>query len=242
MFKVRCAFIFGLPLVFMLGCKESDDMGPVTFTKTTVERTSKEFFVPTQLSKEIEKKYLEFIRKENPKIVLPDDEIVSRIPRDFLDVEIFLQESAKGILSSNLQFIMPRGGGELDLKNYVVGSKGSFFLKFKAKRSSEENKEAAALRVYFLSQAKKRKIGSESYGADCNKYMDITDYVHKLNSEQGIQLNATDQRYLSVIGGTFYFVDFHPERKIYLSAVSVRDSRYPELMCDSTNQSATHAE
>lgn len=227
---VDLAAIVGIALA-VSGCKKFPS-GDVDYKMGVVEKTSKEFLIPRELRAEIEQRYLAYIRKENPKVVLSDEEILARIPREFLDVEISLKAPSRGTLSDNIKFFLPRGGGEIDLKDYVRGKKGSFFMKMAVKRSNQPDHKVEDFRVYFLSEAKERKIAGEKFGAGCRKYMEITDFIISSNRGEGIQLNATEQRYLSVIAGTFYFVEFNPMRKIYLAAVRITDSRFSKYLCE----------
>lgn len=214
-----------------VGCKTKHE-DHTSYKSGSFSKTSRDFLIPRELRSEIEKLYLEFIRKENPKVVLSDEEVLSRIPREFLDLEIYFRADSPGVLSDQIKLALPRGGGEVDLKDYVKGTKGSFFMKFKVKRSKEPDVDVAEPPIFYLSEAKTRKIAGEAFGSGCKKYMDVTKTLNKANQGEGFHLNATDQRYASVIGGTFYFVDFNPERKIYLAAVRFVDSRYPELFCE----------
>jgi hypothetical protein len=221
-------------LIFFLtvGCKKEEASENVTYRAGAVEKTSKNFLIPRDLREVIEKSYLEFIRKENPKVVLPDEAILGRIPRDFLNVTVRLRSSAPGVLTHHSEFALPRGGGEIDLKDYVVGKKGSFFMTVEARRSDSPKEELKNLQIFFLSESKQRLIGKEKFGAGCKKFMDITALMAHHNTQGGIQLNATDQRYLSVVGGIFYFINFDPERRIYIAAVRFKDSRYKNLLCE----------
>lgn len=229
--RLAVAFPALLFLGYVGGCKKKADEH-VDYRPSAAERSSKEFLIPRNLRIEIEKMYLEFLRKENPKLVLSDENLLGHIPREFLDVDVRLRSSAPGVLMDHSKIALPRGGGEVDFKNYVVGSKGSFYLTFHIKRSGEENERAQTPRIFYLSEARKRKIAGESYGAGCKKYMDVTNVMMKSFEDGGFQLNATEQRYLSVVGGIFYFVDFSSEQKIYLAAVRFKDSRYMDLMCE----------
>lgn len=228
--------VYLLLILSMVSCTKNQNVD-TTYRQGSVQKTSKNFLIPRSLKSEIEKRYLEFIRKENPKVVLADEDIIDRIPRDFLDIEIKLRASGPKVLSDNVKFVLPRGGGEVDLKEYVLGEKGSFFMQLAARRSSEQGHEINNLLVYYLSEAKQRVISGEKFGAGCQKFMDVTSFFSAANKSGGLQLNATQQRYLSVIGGVFYFINFDPERKIYISAVRLIDSRYPDLLCspDITN-------
>lgn len=220
-----------LIICVLVGCRKEEDR-EVDYTHGLVEKTSKEFLIPRELRTHIEKQYLAFIRKENPKVVLPDEEIMARIPREFLNAKIFFRASAPGVLRNHTQYALPRGGGEIDLKEIVTGTKGSFYFTYQLARTSEPDVHLKDVHVYFASEVKKRKIDGEEFGAGCNTFMEVTKQLQKANSEGGLQLNATNQRYLPVIGGVFYFVDFNPERKMYLASVRIKDTRYPEYSCD----------
>jgi hypothetical protein len=220
-----------LLIIFMLvGCRKEQNVG-AEYVHGVVEKTSKEFLIPRDLRAHIEKQYLQFIRKENPKIVLPDEEITARIPREFLNVSIFLRASAPGVLRNHTEYKLPRGGGEIDLKDVVTGTKGSFFLTYQLARTSAPDVLLKDVHVYFAGEVKKRKIDGQEFGSGCNTFMEVTEQMQAANASGGLQLNATAQRYLPVIGGVFYFVDFNPERKMYLASVRIKDTRYPESSC-----------
>ena len=108
-------------------CKEisSED---VVFRPGHILITSKDFLIPRELKSKIEQEYLKFIRAENIKIIASDEDLLAQIPRGFLDIQISFQSSVEGVLAANTKFNLPRGGGEIDLKNYVKGTKGSFFM------------------------------------------------------------------------------------------------------------------
>ncbi|OFZ19008.1 MAG: hypothetical protein A2Z20_11550 [Bdellovibrionales bacterium RBG_16_40_8] len=229
------ALIYALNLVLMtVGCRKTKDLD-VEYRPGFVEKTSKDFLIPRNLKSDIEQKYLQFIRIENPKVVLTDEELLARIPREFLDIQVYLYANSSGVLVHNTKFIIPRGGGEIDLKDYVKGSKGSFYLKIGVSRSNQSDIALDKFHVFFLSEAKERKIQGEKFGAGCKKYMDISRFISNANAAEGVLLNATDQRYLSVVGGIFYFVNFDSERKIYLGALRLSDSRYTNILCEQPN-------
>ena len=217
----------------LLSCKK-ERPPDVEYRAGSIEKTSKDFLIPREVRSDIEKKYLKFIRSENIKNVLTDEELLSRIPREYLDIEIYLRADAPGVLSNNTKFLLPRGGGEIDLKDYVRGKKGYFYLVTNVKRTNQPSKKIDKFLVYFLSETKSRKILGDKFGSGCRKYMDITKIMLGANSRGGLQLNVTDLRYLPVIGGTFYFVNFDPERKIYLGALRVTDTRYSDFFCESS--------
>jgi len=227
-------FVLLSGFLLLSGCKDTAVQN-VDYAPGAIERTSKEFLIPRDLRETIEKEYVRLIHKDNIKNVLPDEELTARIPREFLDLDIYLRQAASGTLSDNTHFYLPRGGGEIDLKNDVKGRKGSFYLTFAARRSHTPEAPLKDLHVYFMSEAKIRNIDGENFGAGCQKYMDVTQKLLSTNKGEGLQLNATDHRYLPVVGGVLYFVDFDPERKIFLGAVRIFDSRYASDMCPDPN-------
>ncbi len=228
-FKYRPTILLLLALLFT-ACKKGHE-SKVDYSPGAVDKTSKEFLIPRELRENIEKDYLAFIRKENIKNVLPDAEILARIPREFLDINLFFKGSAPGVLSDNTEFKLPRGGGEIDLKNYIKGKKGTFYMSFSVKRSHSPEAPIRNLHIYFMSEAEARTIDNEKFGVGCQKYLDVSALLIKSNDDEGLQLNATEHRYLPVLGGVLYFVDFDPDRKIFVAAVRITDSRYPKEIC-----------
>jgi hypothetical protein len=61
--------------------------------------------------------------------------------------------------------------------------------------------------------------------------MEITSYFNKTASRLGFSLYSADQRYLSVVGGTFVAVQFEKEA-LSVATLTLTDSRYPHLLCD----------
>ncbi len=230
-FSFRNIFVLVMVCGFIVSCKEST-LSDVSYRPGVIEKTSKDFLIPRELKAQIDRDYVSYIRRKNEKIILEDAALLEDVPRGFLDVQIAFRSSAEGVLSSHTKFSLPRGGGVIDLKPYVKGAKGSFYMKVLAERTSEADKEVEDLHVYFLSEAKKRDISGESFGAGCKKFMDITGLIERANAKTGLQLNAKEQRYVTVAAGVYYFVDFSKKQKIYISAAQITDSRYPELLCE----------
>ncbi len=223
-------FIFCLvSALFFSGCKEHGEK-PSDFSSGEVYATSKNFLFPKDLKSEIEQQYIKYMKSLGaPYDIQTDSELLAQVPREYLDLEVSFWPLSDLTIKSPVKFQLPRGGGGIDLKDYVRVRKGSFFVDFSAVRTEKPTEPAEPLKVYFLSQAKKRKIGRETFGAGCDVYMDISDFIAH-NKGHGIQVNATDDRYVSALSGIYYFVSFQPE-KIYLGALSIEDSRYPDLSC-----------
>jgi hypothetical protein len=133
----------------------------------------------------------------------------------WLPVEVSFTAKASGILTHEaVQYNLPRGGGTLDLSKITSGDKGTFYLKF----NLVEFSNPSAMKVYFVSNAKKRRIDGDIYGAGCNVYFDVTSSFQKLNSGEGIRFNITNNRHISALSGHFVFVQ-QDKDKVYLSQV-----------------------
>lgn len=145
----------------------------------------------------------------------------------WLPVEVSFTAKAAGILTHDaVQYNLPRGGGTLDLSKITSGDKGTFYLKF----NLVEFNNPSAMKVYFVSNAKKRRIDGDIYGAGCNVYFDVTSSFQKSNSGEGIRFNITNNRHISALSGHFIFVQ--PDKdKVYLSQVEFNDSKNKDYLC-----------
>lgn len=145
----------------------------------------------------------------------------------WLPVEVSFSSKLSGILANDsVQYNLPRGGGTLDLSKITAGDKGTFYLKF----NLNEFSNPSALKVYFVSNAKKRRVDGEIFGAGCNVYFDITKAFHKINSGEGMKFNITNNRHISAMSGHFIFVQTEKD-KVYLSQVEFNDSKNRDYLC-----------
>lgn len=146
----------------------------------------------------------------------------------FVPVTLVLTEKNPGILKqSPTRLTFPRGGGEIDLSRFLTGRPGSFYVKFifdphKAKDSSK---------VFFVSQTRKRKIDGEVFGTGCKKFLEISHGLDKVSKGEGILVNTTRSRHVTVLGGSFVFASVQ-NRDIRLSQVTFKDSNHPEYFCE----------
>ncbi|MCB0351050.1 MAG: hypothetical protein KDD38_07690, partial [Bdellovibrionales bacterium] len=116
-------FVLSIVVVLMgVGCKKNANVD-VTYRPGIIQMTSKDFLIPRELKSQIDSEYIRFIRRNNPKVIREDHELLEDLPRDFLNVQIAFRASADGVLSDHTEFSLPRGGGMIDLKQYVKGTK-----------------------------------------------------------------------------------------------------------------------
>jgi hypothetical protein len=98
------------------------------------------------------------------------------------------------------------------------------------KEAGPVKSSAPELKIFFLSQAKERKVAGVTYGAGCHAYFDITSHFIKASQKEGLLGIVAGQRYVSTLSGV-YFISKHENDRLQLAQVTVRDSRYPDLGC-----------
>lgn len=154
-------------------------------------------------------------------------------PRDggilFTPVDVILTEKNDGVLTHpRIRIQLPRGGGEIDLSRFMGSNTGSFFVNFEF----PENDSGGAPRSWFVSRSRKRRVDREVWGAGCNKYMEITDGLARLEKKAGgLKVNTTRQRHLSVLGGHFVF-NVKKDSQSYLTQVTFTDANARQLFCE----------
>lgn len=150
-----------------------------------------------------------------------------RPPTSFDSVKVYLVERNKGILKSgDMALTFPNGGGELDLSDFVEPKRGSFHVVFEFLPEIEN----AQIKIFYLSQAVSRKIGSDTVGAGCGTFMDITQAAQTAAKGDGFLVNTSEQRHVSALAGTYVFASMH-EGKLHLSSLIIRDSQNRALQC-----------
>lgn len=186
------------------------------------KQSSRDVKLPKDLVKLIENEYREYLKKNK----FPDQE---NLNRKLLNVSVELRQKRVAALPEDVRIATPLGGGVIDLSDFVTPVRGSFQMSMHASR--EDKTSVSDLNAFFISHAKARNIQDEQFGAGCGKYMDITSYFNKKMANAGFELYTADQRYASVLAGTFVLVSFTKEA-LEVGSVTFSDSRFPELMCE----------
>lgn len=146
----------------------------------------------------------------------------------FSEVSVILAQKNPGIIKGEVVKIeLPKGGGNIDLSQFVTGKKGSFYVGF----DFPQFEGASAKKIVFVSGTKKRKIGGQIFGSGCNQYFDISDKFLKEMKGEGLKVNTTQERYLSVMGGTFLF-SAKKDNEVHLAQVTFKNSLFPSLFCE----------
>jgi len=207
----------------LMACKQEEVKGG-PYRELSVIKTSRDFLIPLELKKKIEANYIKWFRSEDPTNIDTDEKLMDKLPRDFLEVDVFFSQKNPGAFERDFVFRSPRGGGLIDLKNLVTGTKGSFFVRFDVTLSGGENIDIPpGFQAYFISNTPPRKIGDEKFGSDCRILIDITNDITGSMAGLGLRVNATEARYFNSLVGDYFFVGYAKE-KILLASVSIDDS------------------
>jgi hypothetical protein len=144
-------------------------------------------------------------------------------------VKLFLTEKNQGILKSPAYEIsFPRGGGSVDISEYLSGEQGTFFVGMEL---PEEFQEGSNFKAIYISQARKRKIDDRVYGAGCSQYFDITPKFLEMMKSEGIKANTTRQRHTTVLAGHYVF-SVIKDNRIFITQVTIADSQNKNLLCE----------
>ncbi len=148
----------------------------------------------------------------------------------FIGATVRLLEKTPGILGpASIEIHAPRAGLEVDLANYIKLDKGTFILTFKPDLEIKPEQ----MKVYFISRSKIRKsIVGQSLGSGCNKFYDVTDYFRNIILKEGIEINVTEGRHISLLGGHFIFLASQEGAIRALTQITFIDSVHPQYLCN----------
>lgn len=147
---------------------------------------------------------------------------------NFAEITVFLVEKNDGIVKDEaVKISLPKGGGEIDLSQYITDAKGSFYVGF----DFPEFRDSTAQKVLFMSKTRRRKVDDKVLGSGCNQVLDITTTFMKAMTKEGLKVNTVRERYITVLGGTFFFAAQKPTG-ISISQVTFKDSKHQNLFCE----------
>jgi hypothetical protein len=186
------------------------------------KQSDKDNPIPLELIKKIEEEY-------NKEMKDPKLEKDHPLNRHLMTVRAEMTQKEIKALSGPTRIIAPPGGGTIDLEDFITPLRGGFRLRL---TTENEHHETQALnRVYFISHIKDRHIDGDTFGAGCDhKVYDITSKFTAAMAKGGFDLYTADQRYLSVLQGTFIFASYVPGA-LQLASLTFFDSRYHKWDC-----------
>lgn len=150
----------------------------------------------------------------------------------FSEIKVLLIGKNPGIVESEaVRISLPKGGGTIDLAQFITEKKGSFYVKFEFAPFDK----AIDKKVIFVSGSRKRKIGDKLFGSGCNQFFDISNRYFKEMAGDGLKVNTTQERYLSVLAGTFLFAS-KKENRNDVAQVTFTHSKQLPLLCGNGEQ------
>lgn len=205
---------FALLMMLTFGCTNNSVFEKAKYQELKVSELSPDIKIPSEAWD-----LLEFKKSEH-------EEVVAKTPI-FSEISVSLVQKNDGIIKNGaVKIFLPKGGGTVDLSQFVEDQGGTFYVGF----DFADFKDAIEKKVLFVSGARKRKIGGKIFGAGCNQYFDITDSFFKQMKHEGIKVNTTQDRYLSILGGTFLFAAKN-STDIRIAQVTFKNSKTPSLFC-----------
>lgn len=150
------------------------------------------------------------------------------IETDLKPLTVYLIEETRGVLGGrNQKIVFGPGGGDIDLRDFVLEKRGAFRIVFEF---GDEADPTLVKRVWYLSNAQKRKVGPDWVGAGCDSYMDISTFVKNETAKDGILIAVGGDRHISALAGTFLFSAKRGNR-IEVSRLTIFDSSKRKLLC-----------
>ncbi len=254
--KFKNLFIFIL-LFSILACHHSNGSKTTGVVEHDMSRATIDIELPTSLWDHIEAVYKVSVTKakEESKSEKKADgksesktetedtntTLAADLSKEYVPLVVYLSEKVdnKGILQSHdHQLYFGAGGGILDLADFVESRRGSYYMKVEfAKAKSEVNPDVPlkdfskeTIKVFYLSNSRRRKLAGKIVGSGCNKYFDITSFFAKSMKTNGFLMNTTDHLDVTNLSGSFFFAA-QIDKTLYISQLSIKDSRFNSLQC-----------
>lgn len=228
--------IFGLLILVNLSCDKRPPYLRREFSVKAMPPAAEDIMLPVSLFDKIEEVANYKLKgfgtsgdKAEHEPEKPDSkgDTVQKATVEMAPLKVFLIEKTKGILGyETLQLDYPKGGGELDLRDYVQEKQGSFYVVIEFGVVPGEN----PFKIFYLSNAQKRKLSGDIVGAGCNKYFDISSYYKNSLNSMGFLVNTTNQRDVSALAGSYFFAT-KVGGKRYMAQLTIKDSRHRQLLC-----------
>ncbi|MGE3975588.1 MAG: hypothetical protein AB7F59_13765 [Bdellovibrionales bacterium] len=219
--------IFFLLVLILVGCEETPEYVKGKKTKIRMAAATQDIVLPAKLWAELEAIYKPLILDQS-RVEEEGSRVKLELPKEFFPFSFYLNEKNKGVLKQgDHELIFEKGGGVVDLANFLTDQKGSFHVAVRPQLELDKNDKVM---VFYLSNAKRLNIDGEVHGAGCTKYMDITNYFTERMKKEGILANTTSQRHVALLVGTYFFAA-SIKGKLYLSQLTIKDSRFKKLHC-----------
>jgi len=198
--------------ILISSCTKSGNQSHITLVK--VETLAQEVKIPKVIMSTVEAELF-----KDSKNIVPI--------YTFAPLSVQMTELSEAVLSQpQLRFDFPKGGGQLDLKNFVKGQ-GSFYMSFPSDQFADDHE---LMHVYYVSNSPQRDISGEVYGLGCGRLVDLKNRLNQLQKPDFLKLNTNGLRYLAVTAGRYIFI-FRKNNQVFISQLTVTDSRYQSELC-----------
>lgn len=138
----------------------------------------------------------------------------------------FKEKSPETLISSSIDYVFPKGGGQLDLQSVATGQ-GTFYFSF----PPEQFHELPELEhLFYISQSPITKIDKEDFGLGCGKWIDLKKRFLDFQKPNFIRVNTTLNRHIHVLAGSYIFV-FRKLNQIFLTQITLSDSKNANQLC-----------
>lgn len=234
--KRLCRLLLALAsVVLAMGCREEPGWKSKVFVDRTASAVLGEVPLPTDLWERLVdpdrplRELMNISTVPTPNQGGGDSAIAkTSIQTELKPVTLYLIEQTRGVLGGKNQKIsFGPGGGDIDLRDFIQEPRGALRVVFEFEPSADEK---ATRRVWYLPNAKRRKVGLDWVGAGCDSFMDITGAVQRANQGEGFLIAIGDDRAVSALAGTFFFALKSADR-VYVSRITVFDSSKRKLQC-----------
>jgi hypothetical protein len=217
-------------LVFLLlltACEDTPEYLKGKKTKVNMTASTQDVKLPAKLWEELEAIYQPLILDQS-RVEEEGSRAKLEIPKEFFGFSFYLVEKNRGIVKhGDHELVFEKGGGTLDLADFLSDQKGSFYVAMRPQLELDKNDK---LRVFYLSNSRRLNIDGEVHGGGCDKYMDVTQFFNERMKKEGVLANTTKQRHVGLLVGTYFFA-VSIKGKLYLSQLTVKDSRFKKLHC-----------
>ncbi|MEK6773325.1 MAG: hypothetical protein AABY64_05260 [Bdellovibrionota bacterium] len=233
--KKLIKFVFSFLLIVTVGCSSKKENADVEARVIKIDDLQKDFKIPTSLWKA-------FVAEESHATPAPSGgegehgggggasdkaSFAKESQIVFVPMKVHFIEKNEGVLKSRkLTIELPRGGGQIDMADWTTDESGTFYIKFEMNEPATQEE----MKVFFLSQARKRKIENEVLGMGCNKFVELGSSYKAAMKGFGLSVNTTRNRHLTVTGGRWFFVALEGG-KTYISQVTITDANQKDLFC-----------
>ena len=228
--KIQLIFIAWI-FIGLNSCTEKADLSVHEFKIKKITNLPEDIVVPSKVWDLLEFKENNLKKSHAESKAEGHEEVKSAVQGKELtgsEVNIYLYDkNPEVVIGSAVKIELPKGGGKIDLADYISEVSGSFYFRIEYPAFTG----STAQKVIFQSKTRKRRLDEKVWGAGCDQILDITSLFLKTMSKDGLKVNSNRQRHVTVLGGTF-FLSAETESGFSVAQVTIQDTRHQNLFCE----------